>query len=57
MITARTENTSLYGDTSNRREHRRALPMSFQVDSAETTLIRRAALAGRTSCRAGRPQG
>ncbi len=41
MMTARTQSTSLYGDTSNRSEHRRALPMSFQVDSAETTLIRR----------------
>ena len=41
MMTARTESTSLYGDTSNRSEHRRTLPMSFQVDSAETTLIRR----------------
>ena len=41
MMTARTQSTSLYGDTNNRSEHRRALPMSFQVDSAETTLIRR----------------
>ena len=41
MMTARTQSTSLYGDTSNRSEHRRTLPMSFQVDSAETTLIRR----------------
>ncbi len=41
MMTARTQSTSLYRDTSNRSEHRRPLPMSFQVDSAETTLIRR----------------
>jgi len=41
MMTARTQSTSLYGDTSNRSENRRALPMTFQVDSAETTLIRR----------------
>jgi len=41
MMTARTQSTSLYGDTSNPGEHRRTLPMSFQVDSAETTLIRR----------------
>ncbi len=42
MMTARTQSTSLYGDTSNPSEHRRTLPMSFQVDSAEATLIRRA---------------
>ena len=41
MMIARTQSTSLYGDTSNRSEHHRALAMSFQVDSAETTLIRR----------------
>jgi RNA polymerase sigma-70 factor (ECF subfamily) len=41
MMTACTQSTSPYGNTSNRSEHRPALPMSFQVDSAETTLIQR----------------
>jgi RNA polymerase sigma-70 factor, ECF subfamily len=41
MMTACTQSTSLYGNTSNRGERRPPLPMSFQIDSAETTLIRR----------------
>ncbi len=41
MMTACTQSTSLYRNPSSRSENRSDLPMSFQVDSAETTLIRR----------------
>jgi len=40
MMTACTQSTSLYRNPSSRSENRSDLPMSFQVDSAETTLIR-----------------
>jgi RNA polymerase sigma-70 factor (ECF subfamily) len=41
MMTACTQSASLYRNPSNRSENRSDLPMSFQVDSAEATLIRR----------------
>ena len=41
MMTACTQSTSMYGNNDNRREDRPASPLTVQVDSAETALIRR----------------